>query len=314
MKYPDFFYKKSSRIVLGTAYFGDGIGEKESFEIMDKYVSLGGTHIDTARLYADGISEEIVGKWVRSRKACDIQVSTKGGFPTKDNPEKGRLSEKEIRDDLDKSLKALGIDAIDFYWLHQDDETKSAGEIVETMNSLINEGMIRAFGVSNWTTKRIEEAIDYSSTKGLKGPSASQLRFNPAVMNEKGLISRLVGMNKDSFEFYKKNKIPVLAYSSQAKGFFSKMAQQGENALSEKAKLRYLNDENLKTLEVLKELAEKYSCSIASVICGAFSSIEEPEVFPLIGGRTPAQIEDSMNGGNVILSQDEIKRIFSFII
>ena len=55
MRYSDIFYKKSSRILLGTAYFGDGIGEKESFEIMDKYVELGGTHIYNARLYSDGV-------------------------------------------------------------------------------------------------------------------------------------------------------------------------------------------------------------------------------------------------------------------
>lgn len=61
---------------------------------MDKYVSLGGTHIDTARLYADGKSEEIIGKWVRDRKAFDIQISTKGGFPDKNTPGVFRLSEK----------------------------------------------------------------------------------------------------------------------------------------------------------------------------------------------------------------------------
>ena len=314
MKYSNSFYKKSSRILLGTAYFGDGIGEKESFEIMDKYVELGGTHIDTARLYADGVSEEIVGKWVRSRKAYDIQVSTKGGFSSKENPDIGRLSEKEIREDLDKSLIATGFDIIDFYWLHRDDEKRNAGEIIETMNSLIKEGKIRDFGFSNWTVKRIEEAQKYAALHNLKGIGASQLRFNPAVMNEDGLIPHLVGIDRESYEFYKENNIPVVAYSSQAKGFFSKMAERGVDSLSDKAKLRYLNETNLKMLDVLRKLASKYSCSVASVICGAFCSFDEPEVFPIIGGRTTSQIEDSMNFGKKFLSKDELSEIFSFIL
>ena len=313
MRYSDVFYKKSSRILLGTAYFGDGISEKDAFEIMDKYVDMGGTHIDTARLYADGKSEEIVGKWVRDRGTYDIQISTKGGFPNHDTPDVPRLSEKEIRHDVEKSLKATRFDVIDFYWLHQDDETIPAGEIVELMNALIKEGKIRGFGVSNWTTKRVEEARRYAEEHLLEGVKASQMRFNPAIMNSEGEISRLVGMDRESFEYYKEKNIPVVAYSSQAKGFFSKMSEKGEDALSEKAKKRYLNDKNLKTLECLEKLSKEYSCSIASLICGAFCSFSEPEVFPLIGGRTVSQIEDSMNGKDVILSKGELLEIFRFI-
>ncbi len=59
MRYSDIFHKKSSRILLGTAYFGNGISEKEAFKIMDKYVSMGGTHLDTARLYANGSRKKL---------------------------------------------------------------------------------------------------------------------------------------------------------------------------------------------------------------------------------------------------------------
>ena len=314
MRYSDVFCKKSSRILLGTAYFGDGISEKEAFDIMDKYVSMGGTHIDTARLYADGKSEEIVGKWVRDRKAFDIQVSTKGGFPHKDTPNVFRLSEKEIRKDIDASLKATGFDTIDFYWLHHDDITKSPGEIIETLNALKKEGKLVDFGVSNWVVERIDEAQKYAESHGLSKISASQMRFNPAVMNEKGEIAKLVGMDRKCFEYYKENNIPVVAYSSQAKGFFTKMAEQGESALSDKAKMRYLNEENMKTLETLKRFSKEHSVSVASIITGAFCSFAKPEVFSLIGGRTISQIEDSMNGGDVVLSESELSEIFKFVL
>ncbi len=308
MKYSQFFGKKSSRILLGTAYFGDGISKEDAFLMMDKFRDMGGTHIDTARLYANGRAEEIVGEWISGRKAEEMLVSTKGAYYDMDGGEIPRLTDCDIRSDLEKSLSALKAECIDFYWLHRDDENTPVGKIVEIMNNLVREGKIKRFGASNWTSKRIAEANDYAKEKGLKGFEASQIRFNPAFcLGERG---GLVGMDEEEFAFYKKTKMPVVAYSSQAKGFFSKMAEQGADALSEKARKRYLCEENLSRLEVMKKLSEKYDCSIAALICGAFSSFETPEVFPVIGGRNLSQIEDSLMGGSVEIKQSELKDIF----
>lgn len=310
MRYSDIFGQKSSRILLGTGYFGDGICEDDAFLIMDKFREMGGCHIDTARLYADGASEEIVGRWMADRKPPDMLVATKGGYYDMDAKDRPRLSKTDIVSDLEKSLSALKFDAIDFYWLHRDDENTPAGEIIETMNEIVNSGKVKKFGASNWTAKRIAEANAYANEHGLIGFSASQIRFNPAYcLGERG---GLVGMDEAEFEFYKENNMPVAAYSSQAKGFFSKIAEQGENALSEKARKRYLCDENLDRLEVIKELSQKYNCSVAALICGAFCSFEVPEVFPIIGGSRLSQIVDSLNGEDVALTKEELTRIFKF--
>lgn len=312
MRYSDVFGFNSSRILLGTGYFGDGISEEEAFAMMDKFCEMGGTHIDTARLYADGISEEIVGRWFADRKPEGVFVSTKGAYYDKDAGERPRLYDADIREDLEKSLAALQFDVIDFYWLHRDDESVPAGWIIETMNELVKEGKIKKFGASNWTSKRIAEGNEYAKAHGLCGFSASQIRFNPAYcLGERG---GLVGMDEGEFDFYKSNNIPVAAYSSQAKGFFSKVAEQGVEALSEKARKRYLCDENLRRVEVMKELAKKYDCSMASLICGAFSSFENPHVFPIIGGSRLSQIIDSLNGADVALTKDELRNIFKFNI
>ncbi len=312
MRYSDAFGRKSSRILLGTAYFGDGIGEKDAFLMMDKFRDMGGTHIDTARLYAAGVSEQIVGKWIKERGATEMLVSSKGGYYDMDTGEHPRLSKKDIRADLDKSLSALKTDTIEFYWLHRDDESIPAGEIVETMNEMVKSGKIKKFGASNWVAKRIDEANQYAKLHGLMGFAASQIRFNPACCL--GERSGLVGMDENEFKFYKANNIPVAAYSSQAKGFFSKMAEQGEAALSDKARKRYLCEENLRRLEVIKEFSQKYHCSVAALICGAFCSFESPEVFPIIGGSRLSQIVDSLNGADVALTREELIRIFKFDI
>ena len=312
MRYSDCFGRKSSRILLGTAYFGDGISKETAFLMMDKFREMGGTHIDTARLYADGRAEEIVGEWLLSRNADEMIVSSKGGYYEVEKGDMPRLNETDVRADLESSLKALKRETIEFYWLHKDDETKPVENIIDMLNEFVKEGKIIKFGASNWTSKRIQMANEYAEKNGLAGFSASQIRFNPAYCL--GERSGLVGMDFDEFEFYKKNNMPVVAYSSQAKGFFSKMAEYGEDVLSEKAKKRYLCEENINRLEVLKSLSEKYNVSVASIICGAFSSFETPEVFPVIGGSRLEQIVDSLNGADVKIEKPELREIFKFDI
>lgn len=311
MKYSHCFGRKSSRILLGTTYFGDGISKKDAFLIMDKFREMGGTHLDTARSYADGKSEEIIAEWLLLRDAEEMIISSKGGYYDADAGETPRLSEADIYYDLENSLKALKRDSIEFYWLHRDDESKPVEEIINMMNCLVKSGKIMKFGASNWTSERIQLANEYAEKNGLIGFSASQIRFNPAYcLGERG---GLVGMDSDEFKFYKQHNMPVVAYSSQAKGFFSKMLN-GEEALSEKAKKRYLCQENIEIFELIKDLSHKYDASIAAIICGAFSSFETPEVFPVIGGRCVEQIEDSLSGADIKIEQSEIADIFKFNI
>lgn len=313
MKYSNAFNLNSSKILLGTAYFGDNISKEDAFNIMDNYVSLGGNHIDTARLYVDGRAEEIIRDWFKSRKPKDVFVSTKGAFPLKETPNVSRLSEKEIRFDLEASLNALDTECVNFYWLHRDDENIPVGEIVETMNKLVNEGKILHFGASNWRYYRVKAANEYAKAHSLKGFEAVQIRFSPAIIAPNGTADRtLVDMDGESFKFYGEWEMPVAAYASQAKGFFSKMASIGVDGLSLKSRERYLCDENLRRLEYLQELSKKYNCSIAAIVCASLCSLSKPNTFPIIGGSRVEQIIDSMQGANLTLEKEEIEKIFVF--
>jgi aryl-alcohol dehydrogenase-like predicted oxidoreductase len=312
MRYEDGFGKSSSRVVLGTTYFGDGIGEEDAFLLMDRFREQGGTHIDTARLYAGGKAEEIVGRWRKTRNANEMLIASKGGFPADELPTVMRLSEKEIREDLEQSLTALQTDVIDFYWFHRDDETIPAGYLVELMNQLQKEGKIKKFGASNWKASRIAQAQTYAEEHGLNGFFASQIRFSPACLNAP--MFGLVGMDKDEFSYYQKAEMPVVAYSSQAKGFFSKLDALGEKGLSPKAKERYLSSVNLATLKTIQELAVKYQVSVAAVICGAFCSIKTPTVFPIIGSSKLSQLLDTLMGADLELNQEEIEAVFRHVI
>lgn len=313
MRYSNICGKKSSKILLGTAYFGDTISPEESFKIMDTYVENGGCHIDTARLYADGESEKVIGEWFRSRRPEGVFLSTKGAFPGWEPNAPSRLSESDIRYDLELSLKALDIECVDFYWLHRDDESIPAGEIIETMNKLVKEGKILHFGASNWHTNRVAEGIAYAKEHGIQGFEASQIRFSPAIVSPYGNADKtLVDMTAEAFKYYKTAGIPVAAYASQAKGFFSKMAESGIDALSAKSRERYYCKENLSRLEFVKKYAKKYETSVAAIVCAALASINTPDVFPIIGGSRPEQIADSMRSSDLVLERDELEKLFKY--
>ncbi|MBQ7897979.1 MAG: aldo/keto reductase [Clostridia bacterium] len=314
MKYSDSFGKKSSKILLGTAYFGDTISESEAFDIMDTFGEYGGNHIDTARLYANGEAEKVVGKWLESRKPKDIIVSTKGGYPNDKTPDIMRISEEEIRFDLENSLRALNLDCVDFYWLHRDDEKRSVEEIIDYLNDFVKEGKIKRFGASNWTTERIIKANEYAKKSGKKGFSASQIRFSPAHLVDGGDARSLVTMDFKSFEIYKTLGIPVAAYASQAKGFFSKMADKGVDSLTPKSRDRYYSEENLRRLDLIEALSGKYNISVASTVCALLTSITSPDVFPIIGGSRKEQIADSLRGADAVIENKEIKDILEFNI
>lgn len=314
MKYSNSFGKISSKILLGTAYFGDSISEEKAFEIMDTYVEMGGTHIDTARLYAGGESEKVIAKWFKSRKPDNIRLSTKGGYPNDDTPNVMRLSESEIRYDLTLSLKALGVDCIEFYWLHRDDEKIPVGEIIEMMNALVKEGKIQRFGASNWRYERVKEANEYAKIHSLQGFEGSQIRFSPAVLVEGGDDRTLVTMDSFNFDYYKEAGLPLAAYASQAKGFFSKMAELGVESLNAKSRDRYYCEENLKRLELIKKLSKKYETTVASVVCSVLTSLSSPDTYAIIGGSRKEQIIDSMTGSDITLNKEELKEILGFNI
>src|SRR5690606_13458202 len=95
---------------LGTMTFGKESDEATSFRIMDTYVEAGGNFLDTADVYSDGASEEIIGRWLKGKKLRDLVIATKGRFPMGDGPNHLGLSRKHLAEALDASLRRLGVE------------------------------------------------------------------------------------------------------------------------------------------------------------------------------------------------------------
>ena len=136
-----------------------------------------------------------------------------------------RVNEKEMRKDLKKSLEELKTDYIDIYMLHRDDPDTDVAVAVETFNAMHEEGNIGAFGASNWTHTRIEEANEYAYKHNLIPFSVSSPNFCLARQIEDpwggGCVNISGPENQEARAWYEKNQMPVIAYASLGRGFFS---------------------------------------------------------------------------------------------
>lgn len=311
MRYGYINNEKVSRIVLGTDYYGDTVDEKTCFRMYDIFADAGGNHIDTAHLYVKGESERILGKWLKAHGRAGVYVATKGAHPPLDNMTFSRLTKPELQKDLDESLKRLGIDCIDLYWLHRDNPAADTGEVIEILNGFINAGKIKAIGCSNWSGARIAEANEYAKKHGLSGFCASQIKWSLAETCKDYIDDpTLVEMNKREYDYYVKSGMPVVAFASQGKGFFSKFAENGAKALSEKARMRYLTERNIKVCERVKEIADVYNTSVGAIAVAFLTSIRTVSAMPVIGCKNEAQLSDSLKAADIELTQDEIKYIY----
>lgn len=291
-----------SSLILGTDYYGSTLTKKECFKMYDIFSDFGGNHIDTAHLYVNGESERILGSWLREHGRDGIYVATKGAHPPLDNMTKSRLTRRDIRSDLEESLTRLGIDYIDLYWLHRDNSDADTGEVIEILNECIKEGKIRSIGCSNWRGERIAQANEYAKNHGLKGFAASQIKWSFALTNPQYHDDpTLVEMNETEYEFYKTSALPVAAFASQGKGFFSKLDKLGIDGLADKAKERYLCDENLKRFEKVKNISEKYGISVAAAVLALLTSNKEVTAMPIIGCKNEEQLLDSLSASDVVL-------------
>jgi len=304
-----------SNVVMGTDSLGSLVDDVLSYKLLDCYTEQEGNLLDTAECYAYWTeagrrsSERLIGQWLKDRKnRHDMVISTKGGFYLYQTP--SRLSEREIFEDLEGSLISLGTDYIDIYWLHRDDETVPVEGIMDTLAKAVKQGKVRYIGVSNWSCKRIEKANHYAKQMGYPTLIASQIQFSPAHPNVEKNEPDLVLMNEREYDYFKTHDMAVFAFAAQAKGFFSKYDKGGEEALSPKAKLRYLNEETLKRYERLKRLSKEHECSIGSMVIATLISNTDFLTLPIIGCKTEEQLKDSLCGANVILSQSELNYVY----
>ena len=310
MRYADFCGRQASVVALGTMDFGGKIEEGRAREFMDAYVEIGGNFIDTARIYGDfvsgvqGGSEQVIGRWLEDRRNREsIVLGTKGGHPDPKTMHTGRLSHEEVLSDMQRSLDNLRCDCVDIYWLHRDDPARPVEDILETLTDLTERGMTRHVGVSNWALARILAAKVASEKHGLVKVAANQPQFSLArqVVVEDDTLCQV---DAETYKMHVRENLICQPFSSQAKGFLAKMDAQGEAVLTDKARRRFLCEENLAVLKRAQMLSKETGLSVGAISLAWLTSQPFP-TFPIAGVSRMGHIEALKEAGDAVLTAEQ---------
>jgi aryl-alcohol dehydrogenase-like predicted oxidoreductase len=158
--------------------------EATSHAQLDAFVEAGGTLIDTADVYGDGASEQILGRWLGKQPAevrSQIVLATKGRFPTGEGPNDVGLSRRHLRDALDASLRRLDVDSVDLYQVHAFDPVTPLDETLRFLDDAVSAGKISYVGLSNFTGWQVQKVVDLAELHGLARPVTLQPQYNLLV-------------------------------------------------------------------------------------------------------------------------------------
>ncbi|MGL4650292.1 MAG: aldo/keto reductase, partial [Caldilineaceae bacterium] len=169
---------KVSELCLGAMTFGREAGETESREMLDAFIAAGGNFIDTANVYTQGASEEILGRWLADRRRDEVIIATKVRFGMGAGPNDVGLSRKHIRSAVEASLRRLQTDYIDLYQVHCWDRGTPLEETLRTLDDLVREGKVRYLGASNFTAWQLQKAVDLSRHNGWEPFTCLQPLYN----------------------------------------------------------------------------------------------------------------------------------------
>ncbi|MGN8645058.1 aldo/keto reductase [Gracilibacillus sp. HCP3S3_G5_1] len=292
--------KPVTTLIQGSDYFKPSVYDKVC-QVLDRYVAIGGNTIDTAHIYCGGESEVAIGMWLKERNNReDMVILTKGAHHDQNGP---RVNPDAIRQDLFESLERLGTDYIDLYALHRDDPDVPVSEIIDALNEHMKAGRIKAIGGSNWTTERLQAANEYATANGLIGFSFSSPNLSLAKAKEpfwKGCVST----NSDDLSWHEQTQLPLLSWSSQARGFFTGRFTPEDRSNEDLVRVFY-SDANWDRLARAEQLADKKGVT-AIQIALAYVLNQSFPTCALIGAQNEQELLSCLEGSKIELSKEEV--------
>ncbi len=278
--------------------------------LLDEVFALGINSFDLARNYM--LSERSMGNWISARGNRDkIVILSKCSHPSLFG--RPRITEEDIRKDFIKSLQNLQTDYIDIYLFHRDNENIDVDLAVEMMNALHSEGKIGAFGASNWMHQRIEQANEYAYKHNLIPFSVSSPNFGLARQVDDpwggGCVTVSGEENADARKWYVKNQMPVIAYSSLGRGFFSgkltsKTRDNVGSLLDDAAIKGYVSNDNFERLARCEQLAVKYGVNVAQIAM-AWIFKSEMNVFAVVSASSAERMKQNIDALSIPLTKTE---------
>ena len=301
-----------SPLSLGTMTFGTqrwGSTDEVSEAIFHAYIEAGGNLIDTADVYAKGRSEELVGKFVAARKLRDrVVLATKFAFHHGEpgDPHAGGNGRKHIHQALEGSLRRLGTDHVDLYWLHVWDMVTPVEEVMQTLGDLVRAGKIRYFGFSDIPAWYATKAATLASAWNIPGPIAMQLEYS--------LVSRSI--EREHIPAARECGLGVCPWSPLAAGFLAGKYERKDDGATGSGRLSGPNpfgnskftDRNWQVLEVLRGVADQLGRPLAQVAL-AWAVTQPGITSTIIGASKVEQLHANFASLDIEFTPEQLKKL-----
>jgi aryl-alcohol dehydrogenase-like predicted oxidoreductase len=291
-----------SDLCLGGNVFGWTADEPTSFALLDRFLdatpSTLAPFVDTAEMYGNGRSEQVLGRWMAERGVRDrMVVATKASPGEKAHP----LSAPEIEAAAERSLRNLQVDTIDLYYAHYDDETTPLEETLTAFDALVQAGKVRHVAASNYSAKRLTEALETSQRLGVANYVALQPLYNL--------------MEREAYEAALRDVVAAhglgtLPYFGLARGFLTGKYRAGVQIDSPRAQraAQYVGERGDRVLAALAEVADARGVTGAAVALRWLA--DQPTVVaPIASGRSVEQLADLLPMQDLVLTDEERRHL-----
>jgi aryl-alcohol dehydrogenase-like predicted oxidoreductase len=302
-----------SALALGTMTFGREADEQESHAQLDRFVEVGGNLIDTADVYADAASEEIIGRWLSKKQPADrdrVVLATKGRFPMGDGPNDVGLSRRHLASALDASLRRLNVERVDLYQVHAFDPLTPLEETLRFLDDAVRAGKVHYVGLSNFTGWQLQRAVDLADFRGLARPVTLQPQYN--------LLAREIEW--EVVPAAEANGLGLLPWSPLGGGWLTGKysrdeAPTGATRLGENPDRgveaydrRSRTERTWDVVDAVRATATAGGTTMAQVALAWL--LARPAVTSVIlGARTLEQLDDNLSAVDVQLSAEDIERL-----
>lgn len=295
-------------LVLGGNVFGWTADEATSFAVFDAFVAGGGTMIDTADVYSawvpghtGGESEAVIGAWLkRSGKRGQVQIATKVGMLPGEGGDK--LAPARIAAACDGSLTRLGVETIDLYFAHQDDDATRQEDALAAFSKLIDAGKVRALGASNFHAGRLKSANDLARTHGLPHYHVLQPEYN--------LVSRHK-FEGELQSYCVEHNIGVVPYYGIASGYltgkYRSSADFGKSVRGGRMQA-FMDGSGPAVLAAMDEVAEETGATLAQIAL-AWLAAQPAVTAPIASATSVAQVEELLGSMELTLTAGQLERL-----
>ena len=300
-----------SELCLGAMTFGREAPEEESCRMMDAFVAAGGNFIDTADVYSQGISEEVVGRWMKDQRRDSLVIATKVRFPTGEGVNEVGLSRKHILSGVENSLRRLQTDYIDLYQVHSWDDGAPLEETLATLDRLVQSGKVRYIGASNYAAWQLQKAEDISKFNGWEPYACLQPLYN---LLDRDVEFELVPVCQNE-------GVGIIPWSPLRGGWLSGKYHRGMQSPPANTRVddaskhgwseswdAYANDHTWDVLDALFDVAKESGKTPAQVALRWL--LQKPGVTaPIVGARTVTHLQDNLGAEGWTLSDDLMQRL-----